>query len=112
MAEPKASNCKLALNRFLRALVLIALVAIGFIFIIFDLVGIANEVVILIFGQLIPLFLGPFMPFAFGDVVCLKLNLLDPADPNLESQGSDLSESKQLWREALSPTNDNEMDTS
>jgi hypothetical protein len=98
--EPKGSTCKLALNRFLRALVLLALVLVGFIFIIFDLVGIKNEIVILIFGQLLPLFFGPFMPFAFGDVCCLKLKLLEPAtDQEVNNLG--LSGSKKMWAEAL-----------
>ena len=101
MSEPQGSNWKLALNRFLRAILLIVLLLVGAVFIVFDMVGINNEIVILIFGQLLPFFFGPFMPFAFGDICSLKVKLLDEGNVlDQSTEYSELSESKKMWAEA------------
>ena len=64
----------------LRAFVFIVLLLPGGAFYGFNKVGVSNDVFLLIFGQILPFFLIFFVPFAFGDYVCVKCNFLDNVD--------------------------------
>ena len=66
----------------LRVIVMIALVLPGGAFYGLNYVGVDSQVFLLIFAQILPQFLVPFTPFAFGDTACLKLGLLEEARPN------------------------------
>ena len=43
----------------------------------FNFLGVEDQTFILIFGQLLPFFMIPFLPFAFGDNLAVKFDLLD-----------------------------------
>lgn len=66
----------------LRALVMILLVIPGGAFYLLNKIGVENQVFLLIFAQILPQFLVPFTPFAFGDSISLKVGLLDAASAN------------------------------
>jgi len=52
--------------------------AIGMYFLI-NFIGITNEVILLIFGQLLPAFLLLALPIALGDRLCVGFGLLEQA---------------------------------
>jgi len=48
--------------------------------------GFVSQVLVLILGQIIPLFLIPFLPFAFKDAISLKFGFLNRKDVLPSSQ--------------------------
>lgn len=77
--KDEETPCCPCFNRTLRALVFLVLAVAGLSIGAFDLIDFikTNSVTHLLFGQLLPIFFGPFLPFAFGDKVCGKLALLE-----------------------------------
>lgn len=49
----------------------------GGLFYLLNEIGVENQTFLLIFAQILPFFLIPLGPFAFGDSVCLKFKLLE-----------------------------------
>jgi hypothetical protein len=60
----------------MRLLVYILVVIPGGLFYLLNEIGVENQTFLLIFAQILPFFLIPLGPFAFGDYVCLKFKLL------------------------------------
>lgn len=66
---------------FMRFLVVIGLMAPGIALHLILAHAIKDQVALLIFSMVIPLFFSHFLPFAFRDPVSCRLGILDPADP-------------------------------
>jgi len=61
-------------------LIYILVVVPGGLFYLLNETSVENQTILLIFGQILPFFLIPLGPFAFGDSFCLKCKLLDESE--------------------------------
>jgi len=75
--EKPASNLK---KTFQRLLVFAILTLPGGVFYLLNFAGIQSETILLVFAQILPIFLLMFVPFAYSDELCKRYGLLTNAE--------------------------------